>query len=124
MVKKPAPQPVTHIGSPLALRLHIQEWIDKSGLSDETIAGRIQLVERDGSVREGVSRETVFRWRKEPWRLDVSKLSALAKALSIEPDDFYHHPDRPSVDALLKDVSKDEHNRIRNAVLSLISKAS
>lgn len=119
MAKKPPAEPITSIGSTKALRLFVNEWCDASGDSDERIAGRVQYDDHDG-----VSRETVWRWRKEPWRLDVKKLNALANALGIKAEDFYHHPARPSVDALLRDQPDDEVVRIADAVRALIRKAS
>ena len=64
-------------------------------LSDEKMAGRI-----------GVARETVTRWRKQQHRLNPNKIAAIAEALDLNPADLWQppQPNRPSVDALMRDA--------------------
>jgi transcriptional regulator with XRE-family HTH domain len=70
--------------------------MDKRGIDDERMAGRLD-----------VERETVNRWRNYPQRLSLPRIEQLAEALDIEPDDLWHHPDRPSANALLRNAPED-----------------
>ena len=80
-------------------RLYVTHWFERLGFADRAVALRI-----------GVSRETVFRWRTEPHRLNAPKLSLLASVLGIEPQDFWFHPDEPSIDYRMRSL-----NSIRKA---------
>jgi len=79
--------------------LYIEEWFKERGLNDEKIGNRI-----------GVNRATVFRWRTEQHRLNPEKIAALAKALDLEPEELWRPPDRPSLDALVRESSDDVIN--------------
>lgn len=76
--------------------LYLTEWRDHAELTDAVWAERI-----------GVSRETIWRWQKEQWRLDPGKIKKLADSIGIEPEQFWRPPGRPSIDAILKDASMD-----------------
>jgi transcriptional regulator with XRE-family HTH domain len=76
--------------------LYIEEWMAERGLSDERLAGRL-----------GVARETVTRWRGQQHRLNPDKIAALASALDMEPQELWHPPGRPSLDALVKHSPDD-----------------
>lgn len=73
--------------------LYIAEHMEIRGLDDAKLAGRLD-----------VARETVTRWRNNQRQLNPAKVKALADALDIEPEDLWHPPGRPSVDARLKDA--------------------
>lgn len=79
--------------------LYIEEWFKARGLNDEKVGNRI-----------GVDRATVFRWRKEQHRLNPEKIAALADALDLEPQELWRPPERPSLDALVRDSSDDVVN--------------
>lgn len=87
---------VPRIGPKLPRRIFLSEWMDKRELSDERLAGRLD-----------VERETVNRWRNYPQRLSLPRIEEIAAALDIEPADLWRHPDRPSADALLRNVPDD-----------------
>lgn len=74
-------------------QLRITEWFKYRGVNDEKVGELI-----------GVDRATIFRWRKEQHRLNPDKIAALAKALDVEPEELWRHPDRRSLDALVKDA--------------------
>jgi transcriptional regulator with XRE-family HTH domain len=76
--------------------LYISERMEKLGLSDEAVAGRL-----------GVARETVWRWRTQQHRLNPEKIASLAAALDCEPEDLWRPPGQQSVDAMLKDAPED-----------------
>jgi transcriptional regulator with XRE-family HTH domain len=87
------------IGRRRPARLYLEEWFGYRELNDEKIAARI-----------GVDRTTVWKWRDNQSRLDPDKIAALAEALNCEPEQLWRmppRPDRPSVDAMLKDAPDD-----------------
>lgn len=85
---------VTRIRKGARPHLYIQEHQDAKGLGDEKLGNRL-----------GVSRQTIFRWKKEQWRLDPDKMAALAEALDLDgPPDLYRPPERPSIDAIMDDA--------------------
>lgn len=68
------------------------------GVKDERLAGRL-----------GVDRVTVTRYRNQQHRLNPGKIAAIAAALDILPAKLWElppadGPNRPSIDALLKDA--------------------
>jgi transcriptional regulator with XRE-family HTH domain len=87
---------VTRIRRGARQHLYIEEWMADRGLSDDKMAGRLD-----------VARETVTRWRNQQHRLNPDKIAAIAKALDIEPEELWRPPSRPSLDALVKDSPDD-----------------
>lgn len=85
---------VTRIRKSAKTHLYITEHMEALGLDDAKVAGRL-----------GVAPVTVWRWRKEQWRLRPDKIAALAHALGLErAEDLYRLPGRPSIDAALRDA--------------------
>jgi transcriptional regulator with XRE-family HTH domain len=78
--------------------LYITEWRKSVNLSVEDVGARM-----------GVSRTTFWRWETEQDRLSPSKISKIAKALGIEPEQLWRPPaSRPSsLDDLAEDVPKE-----------------
>lgn len=70
--------------------LFVDEWMADLKLSDEILGQRM-----------GKSRTTIWRWRTEQNRLNPKKIAALASAMGCRPEDFWRHPSRPSLDAIL-----------------------
>lgn len=81
------------------------------GLSDEKLAGRL-----------GVARETVTRWRGQQHRLNPGKIAAIANALDCEPEELWSPPDRPSLDAMVKDADDDLRNTAADIVRRLVAR--
>jgi transcriptional regulator with XRE-family HTH domain len=104
---------VTRIRKGARPHLYIKEHMDARDLSDERMADRL-----------GVTRQTVFRWRKEQHRLDPEKIARLAAALDIEPEDLWRHPARPSLDALVKKAPDDLHATAVDIVKRLVRRGS
>ena len=80
------------------------------GLSDEKMADRI-----------GVSRETVWKWRKERG-LKPDKLRRLAHELDMEPEEFFRPPGQESVDALLVGVEPELRDTVVDVVKRMVKK--
>src|SRR4029453_1581499 len=90
--------------------LSITDWFKRLGFEDEAVARRI-----------GVSRVTVFRWRQYPHRMNAPKLSLLASVLGIEPEDFWFHPDEPSLDYRLRSLNGVRRAEVLSALLKLLN---
>jgi transcriptional regulator with XRE-family HTH domain len=90
-------------------RLYVTDWFERLGFADQVVARRI-----------GVSRETVFRWRREPHRLNAPKLSLLASVLGVEPQDFWFHPDEPSIDYRMRALSSTRKAEVLLAIRNLL----
>jgi transcriptional regulator with XRE-family HTH domain len=86
----------TRIGQRRKAHLYIDEWFEFRGLNDERVGERL-----------GIDRTTVWKWRKNPSRLDPSKMDALAEALDIETPQLYRPPNVPSLDSIVKDYPDD-----------------
>lgn len=95
--------------------LYIEEWMNYRDLSDERMAGRLN-----------VARETVTRWRNEQGRLDPYKIAGIAKALDIEAKELWDPPgpkptpQRPSIDAMLTEASDGEVRRLAEMAAILL----
>lgn len=93
---------VTSIRKGAKTHLYIEEHILAKDLTYDIVGNRL-----------GVSRTTVWRWAKEQWRLDPSKMQALADAIGLEsPADFYRLPQRPSIDAILADAPQPLYDAV------------
>jgi transcriptional regulator with XRE-family HTH domain len=104
---------IPRIGQRRKARLYVTEWLKHRGLSDERAAGRL-----------GVSRETIWKWRTQPHRLTTEKMASLASILDIEPEELYRPPNRPSLDALVKDQPADIQDMAADIVQRLVGRAS
>ena len=104
---------VTTIGQRGRAHLYIKEWMDHREMSDERVASRL-----------GVARETVWKWRTQPTRLNPGKLQALAAVLGIEPPDFYRPPSRPSLDAMVAEAPDDVQAMAVDIVRRLVRRGS
>jgi transcriptional regulator with XRE-family HTH domain len=100
---------VTQKGKPKR-RLYIDEWQSRRGFSDEEMAERIGLS----------ARNSFWRWKNLQTRLDPIKIEMIADALGIEPEDLWRHPDRPSIDSLLKDADDTLLEKARDIVTRLV----
>jgi transcriptional regulator with XRE-family HTH domain len=89
-------------------RVFLAEWRDSKGLSQKQLADRL-----------GCDVMTVSRWELHKTAISTDALAALAEALGgdmMEPEDLYHHPDKPSPNQLLRDQSP----AIQEQALSII----
>lgn len=66
----------------------------------------LSLTDESLGERMGVAKNTVWRWRSEPQRLDAEKLERLSQALGLDsPADLWHRPGQRRVDPLLAGAS-------------------
>lgn len=89
--------------------LYITEWMDKLDLKDEIVAKRMRK-----------PRVTVWRWRTEQKRLNPKKIAALASAMGLTPGDLWRPPNRPSLDAIVKDASDELVERIATIITIMV----
>lgn len=83
---------VTRIGRLRPPRLYIQEWMDKKGLTQADIAGRLEVG----------SSGTISKKLAKPEKLSAEWLAKFAWSLDLESvSQLYDHPERPSRDDLL-----------------------
>ncbi len=91
--------------------IQITAWFKHLKLRDAEIAAKL-----------GVNRETVWRWRKEPWRLDPIKLQRLAAAMGKKPQELWYPPGRESIDAMLDDADEEDQKTAADIVRRLVKK--
>lgn len=87
---------IPRIGQRRRARLYIDEWFEFRKLNDEKVGQRLEL-----------DRTTIWKWRKNPSRLDPGKMEALAAALECEVVDLYRPPATVSLDAIVRDYPED-----------------
>lgn len=104
---------VTRIRKGARLHYYIKEHMDRLGVSDEVMAGRI-----------GVSRETVWKRYTEQRRLDPGKIQEFADALEMHPSELLYPPGTPSLDAIMEGADSDQRNMAADIVRRMMNKAS
>lgn len=102
---------VTQIRRGAKRHLYLTEWFEFRGLNDEKVAGRMDS-----------NRETIWRYRNGKTRVAPHIQARLAEALDCAPADLWHLPGRPSIDAMLKDASKETHEIAVDIVQQLVKR--
>ncbi len=95
-------------------RLYLREHRKAKGVSAKDMSGRV-----------GIERESVYRWEREPWRLDEADQANYAHALQLEPeDDLWRppsaHPPEPSLDDMVAEVPEDVRDMARGMAEEII----
>jgi transcriptional regulator with XRE-family HTH domain len=89
-------------------RVYLAEWREHYSLSQKQLAERL-----------GCDVMTVSRWELHKTAISTDALAALAEALGgdmMEPEDLYHHPDKPTPNQLLRGQPQE----IQDQALSII----
>lgn len=95
-------QPRALLKPELPKYIFLAEWIGTRGLSAEQLADEI-----------GVTRQTVYKWIDEQHRIDLPKLSQIAKALNTSVPKLFRLPStRDSIDEFMAHFSDDDHTAI------------
>jgi transcriptional regulator with XRE-family HTH domain len=84
------------IGPRKPRRIYLAEWRAHRGLTQKQLGDRL-----------GVAGLSVSRWERSTALLNTNVMAAIAEALSIEPQDLYRDPRRPSADELLRDQPQE-----------------
>jgi transcriptional regulator with XRE-family HTH domain len=100
------------IGNNRALRWYLVEWRKKRGLTQEDVANRCETNKGQISKLERGELQMNDRW-----------IADLAHAYDIEPFQLLQHPDRPTADDLLKNVTAEDIVTVRQAIAMLLRKA-
>src|SRR5262245_1209073 len=82
---------VTRIHKHARRRLYLKEHREAKGLSAEMMSGRL-----------GITRESLYRQEREPWRVNSEKQAQWADALQIEPEALWRPPGAISLDELVR----------------------
>lgn len=85
------------IGSKHPRRLYIRERLEKAGIDQQTLAGRM-----------GCSPSQVSKLLKNPIAIDGRWLGRFADALDVSPTDLYYDPEAPTQDELLAAGTAEE----------------
>lgn len=101
---------VTRIHKHARRRLFLKEHREAKGLSAEQMAGRL-----------GITRESLYRQEREPWRVNSDKQAQWADALGIEPEAFWRPPGALSIDSLVKDAPEDVQKMAADIVRRLVA---
>jgi transcriptional regulator with XRE-family HTH domain len=91
-------------------RVFLKEWREAKGLTQKTLAERL-----------GCDVMTVSRWELHKTAISTDALAALAEALggNMEPEDLYHHPDRPTPNQLMRDQPPDVQEQAMNLLRAI-----
>jgi transcriptional regulator with XRE-family HTH domain len=100
------------VGNKRARRLYFRQWREHFHLSQDQLGARIGTTGRTVSRIENAARDFTGRY-----------IHAYADALGIEPIQLYGPPERPSLDAKLKEAD-DETVRRASAMIDLLIKPS
>lgn len=92
-------------------KVYLAEHRDARNLTQKQLADRL-----------GCDVMTVSRWELGKTAISTDALAAISEALwgdLGEPEDLYHHPDRPSANQLLRQIPEDDQKhflkQIKNA---------
>lgn len=102
---------VTRIHKNVRPRLYLKEHREAKGLTAEQMAGRLDI-----------TRESLYRQEREPWRVNSEKQVQWAEALGIEPAAFWRPPEAISLDALVKDQTDELKKMAADIVRRLVSR--
>lgn len=106
---------VTRIRKSARTHLYIREWREHRALSQEKLGSLL-----DPPVAKG----QISKWEREQYRLDPGIIAELARAMDIEPAQFYYPPQRQSLDALVAGETEEVIDLARDLVVRLVRKAS
>jgi transcriptional regulator with XRE-family HTH domain len=102
---------VTKIHPRRVRRVYLPEWRESKNLTQKQLAERL-----------GCDVMTVSRWELHKVAISTDALAALAEALggdAMEPEDLYHHPERPSANQLLRDQTPEIQDQVMNVIRAM-----
>jgi transcriptional regulator with XRE-family HTH domain len=91
-------------------RLFLKEHREAKGLSAEQMAGRL-----------GITRESLYRQEREPWRVNSEKQAQWADALDIAPEALWRLPGGISLDELVRNQPTDIQEMAADIVRRLVN---
>jgi DNA-binding XRE family transcriptional regulator len=104
---------VTRIRQSARRRLYLKEHREAKDVSAQKMADRL-----------GITRESLYRQEREPWRVNSEKQAEWADALGIEPEALWRLPrgkDDPSLDDLVADAPPEVREMAADIVRRLVA---
>lgn len=104
------------IGPKRPRKIFLAEHRLKRGLTQKQLAERVPCDEQH-----------IAKWEQGRVMISTDALAALAEALGgdlMEPEDLYHHPDRPSPNQLLRELPGPDREAVLKTIRGLIKEAS
>lgn len=92
-------------------RVFLSEWRESKNLTQKQLAERL-----------GCDVMTVSRWELQKVAISTDALAALVEALGgdlMEPEDLYHHPDRPTPNQLLRDQTPEVQEQALKVIMAM-----
>lgn len=92
-------------------RVFLADWRESKNLTQKQLAERL-----------GCDVMTVSRWELQKVAISTDALAALAEALGgdlMEPEDLYHHPDRPTANQLLRDQTPEIQEQALKVIMAM-----
>ena len=96
------------IGQRSPLRFYLAEWRKARGLTQQQLADRL-----------GRAKSTISQLENGKMDMTGHYMAALAEALNIDPVDLHHHPDRPSVDEMLRNATPEQYQATLRVIRAL-----
>ncbi len=102
---------VTRIHKHARRRLFLKEHREAKGLSAERMGERL-----------GITRESLYRQEREPWRVNSEKQAEWAEALGIEPEALWRLPEAISLDELVRGQPDEVREMAADIVRRLVNR--
>jgi len=93
-------------------RVYLAEHRQAKGLTQKQLAERL-----------GCDVMTISRWELHKVAISTDALAALAEALGgdmMEPEDLYHHPDRPTPNQLMRELPEKDQDYVLRTIRGLL----
>lgn len=81
------------------------------------------LTQKQLAERLGCDVMTISRWELHKVAISTDALAALAEALGgdmMEPEDLYHHPDRPTPNQLMRELPEKDQDYVLRTIRGLL----
>ena len=100
---------IPRIGSKKALILHLADWREEKGLTQQELADRMDT-----------SDVTISRWETGKRKPSDKAKADLAYALGLDdPIDLYRDPRRPSADALIRGQPQEVVDQVLKVIIAI-----
>lgn len=108
----------SRIGPKAPLRHYLKEWRTRKGhyLTQQQLADRLPL----GEEGKPTGKDQISRWERFERGITMEAQAALAEALNIQPWQLFQHPDTPSADELLRQVTPERRLEIIAVVDTMV----
>ena len=91
------------IGQKKPLKWFLREWRQHKNLSQDAVAGRMDT-----------NKGQISKLERGEQRMNDYWIAAYANALGVDPAALLHHPDKPTLDDLLRTATSDQISELRS----------